>query len=635
MRGPQNGRKLHPGQKVMLKNPKATFKRLFATIFKGRKLTFVLVTLCIIISALSSTFVATLLETLIDDYITPLIGQTNPDFSPLLHAMVGWALILGVGILATYFMSRLMVSVGQNYMDNTRKEVFKKLQSLPLSYFDSHPHGQIMSVITNDTDAMNQMISQSLVSLLSSFFTIAFVLVAMFKNSWLLTLIVLFSLIFYAISVSAVGKKSRANFTLQQANVAKVNSNIEELISGVKVVKVFNHEAVAEEEFEKINEDLNKTMGKANGYANMMGPLVNNMGNLQYVVLVLIGALIAMDSKFGYTIGALAAFLQLARSFSNPIGQIAQQVSSVLMAAAGAERVFALLDEESEVDDGYVTLVNAKQCDGKLVECDEKTNVWAWKHNHHDGTVTYVPVEGDIQFENVDFGYVPDKIVLKDISLYAHPSQKLAFVGSTGAGKTTITNLLNRFYEIQNGKIRFDGINIQKIKKADLRRALGIILQDTHLFTGTIMDNLRYGRMDATDEEVIEAAKLAGAHSFISMMKDGYNTMVTNDGEGLSGGQRQLLAIARAAVADPPVLIMDEATSSIDTNTEEIVQRGIRHLMEGRTVFVIAHRLSTVKNCDCIMVLDHGKIIERGSHEELLKEKGTYYKLYTGAFELE
>ncbi len=617
------------------KNPKATFSRLFKSLFKGNGFGLIVVGICIIIVALCSTFVATVMQTLIDDYITPLIGVSNPDLNPLLLAMGKWGLILFVGVIANYLIQRIMVNIGQNYMDKTRMEVFKKLESLPLSYFDTHPHGQVMSVITNDTDAMNQMITQSLVSLLSSFFTICFVFVAMVKNSWLLTLVVLFSLVFFVLAIKGVGSKSRTNFVKQQANVAKVNSNIEEIISGVKVVKVFNHEEKAAEEFATVNEELCKTMGKANGYANMMGPMVNNMGNLQYVLLVLIGAVIAINSKAGYTIGALAAFLQLARSFSNPIGQIAQQVNSVLMALAGAERVFALLDEESEVDEGYVTLVNAMRDGDKLVECKEKTNIWAWKHTHHDGTTTYVPVQGDIVFEHVDFGYVPDKIVLHDISLYAHPSQKLAFVGATGAGKTTITNLLNRFYEIQQGKIRFDGINIQKIKKADLRRALGIILQDTHLFTGTIMENLRYGRMDATDEEIINAAKLAGAHSFISMMKDGYNTMVTNDGEGLSGGQRQLLAIARAAVADPPVLIMDEATSSIDTYTEEIVQRGIRHLMEGRTVFVIAHRLSTVKSCDCIMVLDHGNIIERGSHEELIAEKGTYYKLYTGAFELE
>ena len=548
--------------------------------------------------------------------------------------MTKWAIIMVLGIITMYLMSRLMIVVGQDYMNKTRKDVFKKLESLPLSYFDTHAHGQIMSVITNDTDTMNQMITQSFVNLVSSTFTIIFVFVAMVKNNLILTAVVLLTLGLIFFTMKKIGGKSGSNFVLQQANVAKVNSHIEEMISGVKVVKVFNHEGVAQTEFDDINTKLCSTMGKANGYANMMGPLINNLGNLQYVLLVLVGAMIAMDSKLGYTIGALAAFLQLSRSFTNPVGQIAQQMNSILMALAGAERVFELLDEESEVDDGYVKLVNAKYVDEVLTECPEKTNLWAWKHQHKDGTLTYVKVEGDIQFEDVSFGYVPDKIVLKNVSLYAHPSQKLAFVGSTGAGKTTITNLLNRFYEIQKGKIRFDGINIQKIAKPDLRRALGIILQDTHLFTGTIMENLRYGNMEATDEEIIKAAKLAGAHDFISMMKEGYNTMVTNDGEGLSGGQRQLLAIARAAVANPPVLIMDEATSSIDTNTERIVETGIHRLMKGRTVFVIAHRLSTVQNCDCIMVLEQGKIIERGTHQELLNEKGTYYKLYTGAFEL-
>lgn len=620
--------------KAKLKHPKETMLRLFKSLFKGRVHIFILVFICIIVSAISSTYVATLLQSLIDDYIAPMIGQANPNFGPLLKAMTKWAIIMVLGIIAMYLMSRLMIVVGQDYMNKTRKDVFKKLESLPLSYFDTHAHGQIMSVITNDTDTMNQMITQSFVNLVSSIFTIIFVFVAMVKNNLILTAVVLLTLGLIFFTMKKIGGKSGSNFVLQQANVAKVNSHIEEMISGVKVVKVFNHEGVAQTEFDDINTKLCSTMGKANGYANMMGPLINNLGNLQYVLLVLVGAMIAMDSKLGYTIGALAAFLQLSRSFTNPVGQIAQQMNSILMALAGAERVFELLDEESEVDDGYVKLVNAKYVDEVLTECPEKTNLWAWKHQHKDGTLTYVKVEGDIQFEDVSFGYVPDKIVLKNVSLYAHPSQKLAFVGSTGAGKTTITNLLNRFYEIQQGKIRFDGINIQKIAKPDLRRALGIILQDTHLFTGTIMENLRYGNMEATDVEIVKAAKLAGAHDFISMMKEGYNTMVTNDGEGLSGGQRQLLAIARAAVANPPVLIMDEATSSIDTNTERIVETGIHRLMKGRTVFVIAHRLSTVQNCDCIMVLEQGKIIERGTHQELLNEKGTYYKLYTGAFEL-
>lgn len=633
MRGPKPNRRQF-GEKAKLKHPKETLGKLLSTLFKGKIHILIIVFICIVLSALSSTYLAIMLKSLIDDYITPMIGQKNPDFQPLIRYMGVWTIVMAAGIASMYLMSRLMAVLGQEYMHEIRVKVFKKLESLPLSFFDTHPHGQVMSIVTNDTDTMNQMISQSLVGFISSVFTIIFVFIAMLLNNLLLTLVVVFSLGFVFITMKVIGSKSGSNFVLQQAAVSKVNSHIEEMISGVKVIKVFNHEKHAKEDFDKINDELFLSMSKANSYANMMIPVINNLGNLQYVLLVLFGSLLALSNNFVYTIGSLAAFLQLSRSFSNPIGQISHQMNFVLIALAGAERIFEFLEEKEEIDDGYVMLVNARKEKGQLVECKEKTNLWAWKHTHHDGSVTYVEVKGDIRFENVSFSYVPDKLVLKDISLYAKPGQMIAFVGSTGAGKTTITNLLNRFYEIQSGKIRFDGINIGKIKKSDLRRALGIILQDTHLFTGTIMENLRFGNIDASDDEVIEAAKLSGAHDFIMMMKEGYSTLIKNDGEGLSGGQRQLLAIARAAVANPPVLIMDEATSSVDTNTEEIVQKGIQRLMEGRTVLVIAHRLSTVKNADAIMVLENGSIIERGSHDALIDQKGTYYKLYTGAFEL-
>lgn len=622
-----------PPQKA--KDPKKTFKRLFSEVFGENKLKLTVVIICIIISALSTVYISTLLKTLIDDFITPIVKSGTFDFSPLLKAMCGWAIIMLLGVTTTYLQGRIMVKIAQDALLNIRNKIFAKLERLPISYFDTHQHGQIMSRFTNDADTLQQMISQSIVSVISSGLTLICVFIALLMNSWILTILIVLTVIVLMNVTKIIGSKSSKNFALQQKNLAKVNGYIEEMMNGSKVVKVFNHEDASKKEFDQINNELCQTMTRANTYSNVMGPVVNNIGNLQYVILVFAGSLISIVTGGSYSVGSLAAFLQLSKSFTNPLGQIAQQVNFFLMALAGAERIFELLDEEEEVDNGYVTLVNAKEENGVLTECKERTGIWAWKHPHTDGSgITYTKLRGDIVMSEVDFSYIEGKPVLKDVSLYAHPGEKIAFVGATGAGKTTITNLLNRFYDIQDGKIRFDGININKIKKSDLRHSLGIILQDTHLFSGTIKDNIRYGKLDATDEEIINAAKLANAHEFIMMMKDGYDTMLENDGEGLSQGQRQLIAIARAAVANPPVLVMDEATSSIDTHTESLVQEGMDRLMEGRTVFVIAHRLSTVRNSDCIMVLDHGSIIERGTHDSLIAEKGVYYRLYTGAFEL-
>ena len=622
-----------PPQKA--KDPKKTFKRLFSEVFGENKLKLTVVIICIIISALSTVYISTLLKTLIDDFITPIVKSGTFDFSPLLKAMCGWAIIMLLGVTTSYLQGRIMVKIAQDALLNIRNKMFAKLEKLPISYFDTHQHGQIMSRFTNDADTLQQMISQSIVSVISSGLTLICVFIALLMNSWILTILIVLTVIVLMNVTKIIGSKSSKNFALQQKNLAKVNGYIEEMMNGSKVVKVFNHEDASKKEFDQINNELCQTMTRANTYSNVMGPVVNNIGNLQYVILVFAGSLISIVTGGAYSVGSLAAFLQLSKSFTNPLGQIAQQVNFFLMALAGAERIFELLDEEEEVDNGYVTLVNAKEENGVLTECKERTGIWAWKHPHTDGSgITYTKLRGDIVMSEVDFSYVEGKPVLKDVSLYAHPGEKIAFVGATGAGKTTITNLLNRFYDIQDGKIRFDGININKIKKSDLRHSLGIILQDTHLFSGTIKDNIRYGKLDATDEEIINAAKLANAHEFIMMMKDGYDTMLENDGEGLSQGQRQLIAIARAAVANPPVLVMDEATSSIDTHTESLVQEGMDRLMEGRTVFVIAHRLSTVRNSDCIMVLDHGSIIERGTHDSLIAEKGVYYRLYTGAFEL-
>ena len=637
MPGPMN-RSLRGGSTV--KHGKKTFARLFKEVFRGNALKLAVVLVCILVSSMVTVFVSNMIETLIDSYITPLITGSMTDFGQLAKAIVMWAAVMAAGVLSVFIYSRIMVTIAQDALMNIRNKMFEKLEHLPISYYDQTQHGATMSLFTNDADTLQQMISQSLVGVVSSLLTVIMVFSAMLANSWRLTIVVVAATVVMFYVTKVVAGKSSKNFVAQQANLARVNGFIEEMINGSKVVKVFCHENESEKDFDVINEALCQTMTKAGGYSNVMGPITMNIGNLQYVLLVFIGSAIClMGGGFaaGYTVGMLAAFLQLSRSFANPISQISQQANFVLQALAGAERIFEFLDREDETDNGYVTLVNSTTDEnGNVTESSSRTGSWAWKHPHTDGSpVTYTPLAGDIEMHEVDFGYTQDKTVLHDITLYAKPGQKIAFVGSTGAGKTTITNLLNRFYDIQDGKIRFDGININKIKKDDLRHSLGMILQDTHLFSGTIMENIRFGKLDATDDEVIAAAKLANAHDFIMMMPDGYNTMIENDGEGLSQGQRQLLSIARAAVCDPPVLVMDEATSSIDTHTEALVQSGMDRLMEGRTVFVIAHRLSTVRNSNCIMVLDHGRIIERGTHDELIAAKGTYYQLYTGAFELE
>ena len=618
------------------KDPVKTFKRLFAMVFKEHKVVLAIVLVCIFLTAFATSYYSTFMEGLIDDYITPLIGDGTPDFTPLLNALIGFLCVIVIcQVIPQYIQQRIMIKVSQGAMLTMRKSMFRKLESLPISYFDTHQHGETMSRFSNDTDTLNQMMSQALVQVMSAIITIIFLFVTMLMNNVFLSVVVVFFIFLMFRVTGVVASKSGKYFAVQQRDLANVNGFVEEMINGQKVIKVFTHEEESKKDFDSFNDRLNESMSKANTYSNAMGPVSANMSNLQYVSLVLIGSLITILTP-SYSVGALAAFLLLSRSLSNSVSQIAQQSNSILLALAGAERIFELLDEESEVDNGYVTLVNAKIESGEIVESSERTGLWAWKHPHTDGSgTTYVPLKGDIVMEHVDFGYVPEKTVLHDISLYAKPGQKIAFVGATGAGKTTITNLLNRFYDIQDGKIRFDGININKIKKADLRHSLGMILQDTNLFTGTIRENIRFGRLDATDEEIENAAKLANAHDFIMRMPNGYDTMITNNGEGLSQGQRQLLSIARAAVADPPVMVMDEATSSIDTHTEALVQAGMDRIMENRTVFVIAHRLSTVRNSNAIMVLDHGKIIERGDHDDLIAQKGTYYRLYTGAFELE
>lgn len=620
--------------RVKLENPKESLFRLMSFIFEDYKWHCLVVFILIIISSMANVAGMNFIKTLVDDYIAPLVGSTNPDFSNLLKALMTIALIYATGILSNFGFNKILVSISQGTLKNIRDRLFEHMEKLPIKYFDTHVHGDIMSIYTNDTDTLRQMISQSMPQFISSAITIIGVFFSMCMISIPLTVLVLLMVVIIKQVSGKIVANSGKYFVLQQQNIGKVNGYIEEMMSGQKVIKVFTHEREAIDEFDKLNNELNNASYNANKYANIMMPIMGNLGYLNYVLCAIVGGLITIYTD-SLTIGGLAAFLQLNRSFSQPINQISQQLNSVIMALAGANRIFGLLDEKVEVDDGKVTLVNVTMNDGELIETDKRTGMWAWKHIHEDGSITLVKLEGDVRFDHVDFGYNENKIILHDINMFAKPGQKIAFVGATGAGKTTITNLINRFYDIQKGMITYDGIDIKLIKKDDLRRSLGIVLQDTHLFTGTIMDNIRYGNLEASDEEVIKAAKLANAHDFIKHMPEGYNTVLTNDGASLSSGQRQLLSIARAALSNPPVLILDEATSSIDTRTEAIVQSGMDKLMEGRTVFVIAHRLSTIQNSDVIMVLDKGEIIERGDHDSLLNERGTYYKLYTGALELD
>ena len=619
------------GPRPKVENPGRLFMRLLTYIMKNYAVHCILVVICIFITVLASVQGTWFMQTLIDSYILPLIGQADPDFSGLLHAIMRVAVFYLIGAIASYIYTRIMVNVSQGTLKNLRDDMFTHMEELPIRYFDTHYHGDIMSTYTNDIDTLRQMISQSMPQFLNSIITIVSVFVSMLLLNVPLTIVTLLMIGVTLFATKKIGALSAKYFIAQQKDIATVNGYIEEMMNGQKVVKVFTHEEESIENFNRLNDQLFHSADNANKFGNILMPVNAQIGNISYVLCALVGGVLALNGIGGFTLGKLASFLTYNKSFSQPVNQLSMQLNNIVMALAGSERIFKLLDEEPETDEGYVTLVRARKENGQIVESKERTGMWAWKHTHQaDGSVDYIELKGDVVFDDVDFGYNPDKIVLHNVDLYATPGQKIAFVGSTGAGKTTITNLINRFYDIQDGKIRYDGININKIKKDDLRHSLGIVLQDTHLFTATVMENIRYGKLDATDEEVIAAAKLANADTFIHQLPDGYNTLLTGDGANLSQGQRQLLAIARAAIADPPVLILDEATSSIDTRTEKIVQDGMDKLMAGRTTFVIAHRLSTVKNSDCIIVLEQGRVIERGNHDKLMEEKGKYYQLYTG-----